>query len=402
MIISSTSLMGILIIFRLIITIWTPIVADESYYLLWSQQLDWSYVDHPGMIAWLSSLFIAVIKEPLIAIRLLSLTLYSITCFALYHSARLLLPAKQSRIMVLFFMMIPYNFIIGITMQVEQCLIAFCAIALFYFTKCIITNQHKYLIPVAIALGMATLSKYTAIVLAGGMVISLIIKKRHLLLSQSCLIGLGCYLICLLPIIIWNFHNDFISFSFHGDRINAFKGIHSFIEFAINQLLYLSPVLIYSVVACIRKKQSNDITNIFLILTTASYLPFVMVSFQTTVYGHWTAIACLPAVLAIGVHLTDHMAKQTNKLIIFTGFITIITLLTTPITNPLNVFKNYQYGANLQSNVSHYDAIFSDNHGTNWHTILLPKPTHLFSKKPPRSTHTLDGGQNNLQSGTNP
>ena len=30
-----------------------PLLGDEAYYWAWSRQLDWSYFDHPPMIAWM-------------------------------------------------------------------------------------------------------------------------------------------------------------------------------------------------------------------------------------------------------------------------------------------------------------------------------------------------------------
>jgi 4-amino-4-deoxy-L-arabinose transferase-like glycosyltransferase len=40
-------------IFKLILSAVLPISADESYYWVWSQNLQLSYFDHPGMVAWL-------------------------------------------------------------------------------------------------------------------------------------------------------------------------------------------------------------------------------------------------------------------------------------------------------------------------------------------------------------
>ena len=30
-----------------------PLIDDEAYYWLWAQRLDWGYLDHPPLIAWL-------------------------------------------------------------------------------------------------------------------------------------------------------------------------------------------------------------------------------------------------------------------------------------------------------------------------------------------------------------
>lgn len=38
-------------------------VADEGYYLLWGQNLDWSYYDHPPLGGWMLGLSSAVLGD---------------------------------------------------------------------------------------------------------------------------------------------------------------------------------------------------------------------------------------------------------------------------------------------------------------------------------------------------
>jgi len=37
-----------------------PLIDDEAYYWLWAHRLDWSYLDHPPLIAYLIALTIRV------------------------------------------------------------------------------------------------------------------------------------------------------------------------------------------------------------------------------------------------------------------------------------------------------------------------------------------------------
>lgn len=42
------------LIFKFFVSAVLPFSNDEAYYWVWSNHLNWSYFDHPGMIAWLN------------------------------------------------------------------------------------------------------------------------------------------------------------------------------------------------------------------------------------------------------------------------------------------------------------------------------------------------------------
>ena len=46
-------LVGAFLLLRLGYTLGADLLADEAYYFLWGQRLDWSYFDHAPLHAWL-------------------------------------------------------------------------------------------------------------------------------------------------------------------------------------------------------------------------------------------------------------------------------------------------------------------------------------------------------------
>ena len=46
----------------------TGLVDDDAYHWSWTQSLDWSYFDHPGMIAWLEALSTGIFGQEIFAL----------------------------------------------------------------------------------------------------------------------------------------------------------------------------------------------------------------------------------------------------------------------------------------------------------------------------------------------
>ncbi|HMM61375.1 MAG TPA: glycosyl transferase, partial [Candidatus Rifleibacterium sp.] len=62
-----------LIVFRLFLSLYLDLTPDESYYWELSRRLDWSYFDHPPLVAWLIALFRMLPGESQIEVRLISI-----------------------------------------------------------------------------------------------------------------------------------------------------------------------------------------------------------------------------------------------------------------------------------------------------------------------------------------
>jgi len=320
----------ILMVIRLILGLITQITADESYYLLWAKHLDFSYYDHPGMIAWINFIFLKIFKEPLVSARIASFSTLIITLLSIYKIILLIENNEYLALSgVLFYLLIPYNFILAIGMGVDQPLIMFGSVAIYYFIKLLVTENHKYLPITTIFLALGFLSKYTIVLLIFSMILVVILNKKYrkLLISKYFIYSLIIFFIIISPFLYWNIKNHFISVKFHAGQVHGSFSTKYFYEFLGVQLISLSPValifLLYALIFKYKKWKKSYIIKIFWIISLTIFLPFLYLSLKTRVWGHWTAIMYLP--ISVGIALT--FKKYLSKINYIMGVFTLIILI---------------------------------------------------------------------------
>ena len=93
-------------IFRAIVGATIPLIDDEAYYWLWAHHLDWSYLDHPPMIAYIVFLTTRF-GDDAIWIRLGALVLGAATTYALFLLGRELFSARTGFIAAVLFQIVP-------------------------------------------------------------------------------------------------------------------------------------------------------------------------------------------------------------------------------------------------------------------------------------------------------
>src|SRR2546427_13269815 len=93
-------------IFRGIIGATIPLIDDEAYYWLWAHHLDWSYLDHPPMIAYIVFLTTRG-GDSAIWIRLGALLLGAPTTYTLFLLGREMFGARAGFIAAVLFQIAP-------------------------------------------------------------------------------------------------------------------------------------------------------------------------------------------------------------------------------------------------------------------------------------------------------
>src|SRR4051812_49172929 len=75
---------------RLVAAAWTPLIFDEAYYWMWSKHLAGGYYDHPSMVAFVIRAGTAILGDPELGVRLVSILLALPMSFAVYRTATIL------------------------------------------------------------------------------------------------------------------------------------------------------------------------------------------------------------------------------------------------------------------------------------------------------------------------
>ncbi len=356
---------------RILLSFLTPLAADEAYYLLWAKHVALSYVDHPGMIAWINSGFIFLFHDPLLAIRLASLTLYGGTLWIVYRTALLITGSKKrAHLTTLLFGLVPYNFFIGLTMQVEQPLLLFCACTLYFFIRFIQEEKKRLLYTIAFFSGLGCLSKYTMVLVVIGMLGYLFWNKktRKHLYSFHFMGALSVFIVTLLPLLIWNYDHHWVSFLFHTHRIGNTHYFEFFFDFIGVQILYGSPVLLWALYKT-RKRLWSTESFALLCIGMIFFFTFLILSITTKVWGHWTAAMYIPLCLFVGTTLQEsqELEKILKYGVVFNAIVTGVLLVSGP--SILIRHSEYQKNSLLAAQLSCLKStvpltVFCDFHGT--------------------------------------
>lgn len=274
---------------------------DEVYYWTYARYPDWSHFDHPGMVGWIMQAFsLNLLLDSEFFLRLSSLIFMTIDTFLFYLIGKELKNRLTGLYSALLYTATPYGFIItGVFILPDTPLMLFSLLALYLFIKYFKSNPRRYLYLIlgGLCTGLAMLSKYSGAFLLLGMGLYILIFQRQELRNKFLYLSVFLALICLLPILIWNIQNDFISFSFHGDRVSWFGKPHFeyFGREIFGEFLYNNPIvyilIIVAMVAFFKHRLNSEKESSRLLLLTSLPLIglFIYFSFTRPTLPHWSA-----------------------------------------------------------------------------------------------------------------
>ena len=160
-------------------------------------------------------------------------------------------------------------------------------------------NDGKLMLLAGLFAGLALLSKYSAGFIWVGVGLYVLIFDRKQLKNKYLYLSVLISVVCMLPVLIWNLQNDFVSFTFHGDRVSFFGKLQplDFITEIAGELGYNNPInyvlIIIALVAFFKGGKHLDFTSGRLLLCFA--LPFIglfwFFSLMRETLPHWSAPA---------------------------------------------------------------------------------------------------------------
>lgn len=214
-----------LLAIRLVLTFTVAPIGDEAYYWLWGQEPSLSYFDHPPLNAWLLGLSSSVFGWNVFALRFPTWISAGLTFYLFHLWARRLAPDDWVRwflVTVVIYLASPLYFLFTGIAFPDHLLVALSLWAIYAFATFLDSwerGQPRWgvLYWAAVALGLAALAKYSAVLVAVAFVLVVVLNPRRwrLLLSwQSYAAGLIAVTV-VSPVLLWNIEHDFVSFTFH-------------------------------------------------------------------------------------------------------------------------------------------------------------------------------------------
>ena len=328
---------------------------DEVYYWTYAMYPDWSHFDHPGMVGWMMQIFsLNLLFSSEFALRLSSIIFMTVDTYIIYRLGCLVKNKLAGFYAALLYTASLYCFIItGVFIMPDTPLMMFTLLSIWCFLKYFIesrgdnacvahNNQDKaclvptgYILLGGLFAGLALLSKYSAIFIWFGVGLYILLYDRKQLKNKYLYLSALISAVCMLPVLIWNLQNDFISFTFHGDRVSFFGKLQplDFLAEIAGELGYNNPInymlIIIALVAFFKGGKYLDKTSGRLLLTFA--LPFIglfwFFSLTRPILPHWSAPAFSLLLLFPASYLADKQSIAPSGIKLPKPIIATISLL---------------------------------------------------------------------------
>jgi 4-amino-4-deoxy-L-arabinose transferase-like glycosyltransferase len=224
------------LVLRGTIALWLPPGFDEAYYYLYTHHLDWSYFDHPLLVALTTGFGVWLTGEvSQFSIRLGSLLLYTGSLLLLYLTGTRLFSGKAAVLTVAIASLVPI-FVLGFgTLTLPDSPLIFFWTATFYLATQEFFSPSPALSPysptprlalLGLLIGLACLSKYHGLALGFGLLGFCLTNPSHRVALRSpwLLVGVGLFLLAIAPILVWNLQHDWVSLRFQSGRAVPDRG----------------------------------------------------------------------------------------------------------------------------------------------------------------------------------
>lgn len=268
---------------------------DEAYYWDWSRTLQWSYYDHPPLLAWMIRAATTLLGHDPWVVRLPSLVCGLTTLHFIYYLGRDLLGQRAAQGAVVLAIITPL-FALGSLLAVPDAPMgalwlaaAYCG---FHATQGRFTQF--WLTATGACLGMGFLAKYP-IVLAG---VSILIFwgfhwRLRLLRQSGFYMGILLFGACTLPVLWWNQQHGWPSFAFHlQDRQTGGLSLLRWTQFVFSQVGLITPYVFVASILAIRRMWilRRDPRHLFLLcMILPTLLVFSVQPVAAEFKPHWLA-----------------------------------------------------------------------------------------------------------------
>src|SRR5690242_14833086 len=196
-----------LTVLRLVGAIWTPLTFDEAYYWTWSQHLAGGYYDHPPAVAFVIRLGTLIAGDTELGVRLVSILLALPMSFAVYRTAAILFAGQRLAASATILLNVTLMAAVGtLIVTPDSPLLVASSFVLFSLAKVLETGRGVWWLAVGLAVGIALLSKYTALFFGPAILIWLVSvpKMRKWLISPWPYLGAVVAFAIFSPVILWN------------------------------------------------------------------------------------------------------------------------------------------------------------------------------------------------------
>ncbi len=321
-------LIGVTTLIRIIVASALELSVDEVYYWTYALYPDWSHFDHPPMVGLVIQLFtLDLFFDSELFLRLGGIVFSIFNTLIIFSIGKYIKNSLVGLYAALLFngsiycSVLAGNFIIPDTPQLLFWLLSLKYLIQVLPKKEIDRKSSVTFLLACLFIGLAILSKYHGVFIWAGVGLYVLFYNRKWFAIPAFYAGMILSALLIIPIVIWNVQNDWISFTFHGDRVAnqlRFRPDYLFTEL-FGQVGYNNPVnyviIVMSLIAAYKNKLfiNNDYLKILILNSVPIWIVFTSFSFFRQTLPHWTGPAFTPLILISAVYLSDKTEKLCLK-----------------------------------------------------------------------------------------
>ena len=299
---------------------------DEAYYWTYAMFPDWSHFDHPPMVGFIIQYFtLNLTLHSELFIRAGALVLSSANIIILFYLVRRVSSVLAAYIAVIMYIASFYfNLISGLFILPDAPQMFFVILSLYYVLPSLTEKNptrrdQLNIILFGLFTGLAFLSKYHSLFLWFGAGLYILLINRIWFKKPSLYLSMACTVLLSLPVLYWNYKNNFISFTYHENRIGLLHSpinYNSFLQFNLGEFFYQNPFLsvaytitLYKIFS-LKRRKIPDRNILLLFLALPLILIFTLLSLFHTTLPHWSGPAFICLIILSSEYLADNYDKM--------------------------------------------------------------------------------------------
>jgi dolichol-phosphate mannosyltransferase len=264
--IAVVGIVGYTLLLRLMYLGLPDLIPEEAYYWNYAQHPSLGYLDHPPMVAWLITVGTSIFGDTEFGVRTGSFLCWIITAAFSFGFARNLYDKETALRSVLFVSVFPAFFAFGFFALPDASLVASWAGTLFFLERALLAEKRAAWWGVGVCVGVGMLSKYTIGLLGLATLMFMFFDRKSLywLRRPEPYAAVFLAMLLFMPVIVWNYQNDWLSFGFQTTRRVSSPTSFSLHLLIGAALLLITPVGVLSAFQAIfsRSGSASDSTGV--------------------------------------------------------------------------------------------------------------------------------------------
>jgi len=356
---------------------------DEAYYWVFSQNLSWSYYDHPPLLAYLIRLC-SIFGHNEFAVRLPALITATITIITIFKLAHKMYGKAVANVAMFLALCSPILQAIFFIVTPDSPLLMFWALTLYFGYMAIFENARGAIYLAGLCAGLGLLSKYTMVLMFPALFLFLLFSPQHRywLAKPQLYLALLLSLLVFAPVIYWNYQHNWVSFIFqfsHGIDLTKQLNILSFTDYLGGQILLGGAAIVIALgyyLGRYFKLIMRDDRQAFLAWPCIFVLGFFGYRglFQH-MEANWAVVAYISGIILVAVWVNSSAVKWVSRV----SFILVLVLLVVtkfPMSfvakswynrNEIKIvnvfFGNNELLTQVRTYIPHTDQVFACDYG---------------------------------------